>query len=188
VNRPYDLIALAVRSDMIAVGGMRHVILVDPRAPRSAPSNLFLESPDVTNGVRSVSFSNNILTYGTGHGKIAFYDLRAGKYLPTLYEGQVARCNNVHDTATEGLSPGPYEGRAAINVRLPYVEAPKQCLQTGSGWIMQDETFMDMFALFGHTLRHACYAHAWDKSCTRLFTCGGPLECGLTGGYAAIWE
>lgn len=190
MNRPYDLIAMAVRPDIIAVGGLCHVVLIDPRAKRPLTLNKFLHSPDVTNGVRSVSFSNDIVTFGTGHGKIAFYDLRAGKYLPTLYEDQIQPTQYNNHSPLDGLFPGPEEGRATINARTwpAHAEAPKQYLETGTGWIVRDQTFMDMFDLFGHSLRHACYAHAWDSSCTRLFTCGGPLECGLRGGYAALWE
>jgi len=32
-------------------------------------------------GVRSLAFSHHLLSVGGGHGKIHFYDLRAGKYL-----------------------------------------------------------------------------------------------------------
>lgn len=40
----------------------------------------------------------------------------------------------------------------------------------------------------GMDIRHACYAHCWDRSRTRLFVCGGPLAFGLQGCYMAVWH
>ena len=40
----------------------------------------------------------------------------------------------------------------------------------------------------GMRIWNACYAHAWDPSKTKLFTCGGPLAFGLIGSYMALWN
>lgn len=40
----------------------------------------------------------------------------------------------------------------------------------------------------GMEVKHACYAHLWDASRTRLFVCGGPLAFGLAGCYMAVWH
>lgn len=40
----------------------------------------------------------------------------------------------------------------------------------------------------GMDVKHACYAHLWDASRTRLFVCGGPLAFGLAGCYMAVWH
>ena len=37
-------------------------------------------------------------------------------------------------------------------------------------------------------MQPACYAHCWDTSGTRLFTCGGPLAFGLVGCYMGLWQ
>ncbi len=35
---------------------------------------------------------------------------------------------------------------------------------------------------------NACYTHCYDASGTRLFAAGGPLQLGLCGSYAALWQ
>ena len=40
----------------------------------------------------------------------------------------------------------------------------------------------------GTDIRHACYAHTWDASRTRLYVGGGPLAFGLSGCYMAVWN
>ena len=48
--------------------------------------------------------------------------------------------------------------------------------------------FLSRDHFHGQLLPHACYAHAWDASGSRLFSCGGPLAFGLRGCYMALWE
>lgn len=49
--------------------------------------------------------------------------------------------------------------------------------------------FAPLLSLFaGMEVKHACYAHLWDASRTRLFVCGGPLAFGLAGCYMAVWH
>jgi hypothetical protein len=40
----------------------------------------------------------------------------------------------------------------------------------------------------GMVIKHACYAHIWDASHSRLFVCGGPLAFGLQGLYLSVWH
>ncbi len=40
----------------------------------------------------------------------------------------------------------------------------------------------------GQPVFNACYAHAWDPTCTKLLCVGGPLAYGLRGSYMALWE
>jgi WD repeat-containing protein 40A len=34
----------------------------------------------------------------------------------------------------------------------------------------------------------AIYTHCYDHSGTRLFTAGGPLQVGIQGNYASVWQ
>ncbi len=40
-------------------------------------------SPDENQGVRSVQLTDQLLSFGTGKGKLFFYDMRAEAFLPT---------------------------------------------------------------------------------------------------------
>ena len=208
VPQPRELVALAMRHDIVAVGGLSRVTLVDPRKrdPRAFIGELC--SPDMSQGIRSVCISNNLLSFGTGRGKICFYDLRAEKFLPTTadpWDGP-------------GVMPEPFAGTLVPGSRhpmmmqtiqrLPAVRAfdavsddgteddedmaspslvtPTQYLEVGGGWLQENDSFWEYFA--GQRVRHACYTHAWDPSGTRLFAGGGPLAFGLTGGYMGLWE
>ncbi|XP_052277575.1 DDB1- and CUL4-associated factor 12-like isoform X9 [Dreissena polymorpha] len=62
---------------LYGVGSQCHVFLIDPRMK----TTLSVESKFGKVGIRSVSFRNDIITFGTGMGHILFYDLRAKKYL-----------------------------------------------------------------------------------------------------------
>ena len=42
-----------------------------------------MASPDDNQGVRSVQLAGHLLTFGTGRGKVFFWDMRAGAFLPT---------------------------------------------------------------------------------------------------------
>ena len=71
---------------LIAIGGSSRVTLFDPRKKLPAAHIDELLSPDAAQGIRSICLSGNLLSYGTGKGKIAFYDLRASKYLSLTQE------------------------------------------------------------------------------------------------------
>jgi hypothetical protein len=248
-----ELVSMAVRQDLIAVGGLSRVCLLDPR--KRDPNAVIHEiaSPDPREGIRSICISNDLVSFGTGKGKIAFFDLRASNFLsidaepgeempprPATPAAAPAINNNGATTLAAAaraagdslfiggqISAGFRNAAADVgveNVNLQFTEtlnrnehaseqinqmfqmmrneydedgeqvvvdalpAPKsrQYLETGPGWIQENATYFDYFG--GRRVQHACYAHAWDPSGTRLFACGGPLAFGLNGGYMALWE
>jgi len=65
-------------SGAFSIGSNKHIALVDFRM-----GNVAMEIPSVDEGggVRTISTRNQVLTVGGGLGRLAFYDLRASKYL-----------------------------------------------------------------------------------------------------------
>jgi len=51
--------------------------------PRRNPEVRAVASPDDNQGVRSVQLTDHLLSFGTGRGKLFFWDLRAGGFVPT---------------------------------------------------------------------------------------------------------
>ena len=98
-----------------------------------------------------------VLTVGGGLGRIAFFDLRASKYIATVQE----------------------------KASLRQSEDTQQFVTVGEGWLRRDGIFEEFFQR--HTMQHAVYTHAYDPSGTKLFVGGGPRYFGLTGSYAAVW-
>lgn len=79
---PRENVCMAVSMDktMYAVGSHSHINLVDPRSPNTLTTVI---SKYKGGGVRSLSFKGDILTIGTGVGRILFFDVAAGKYIET---------------------------------------------------------------------------------------------------------
>jgi len=227
---------MAVRHDLVAVGGLSRVCLLDPR--KRDPNAIVHEiaSPDPSEGIRSLCISNDLVSFGTGKGKIAFFDIRASQFLPVDAEpGEEMPARPsipvVPATGATTAPPGAVNhvgqgdggdiggdngGGALANLltlsRFEYghqpnhlfqlmrheldedeeeldalpAPKPRHYLETGPGWVQENATYFSYFG--GRRVHHACYAHAWDPSGTRLFTCGGPLAFGLSGGYMALWE
>lgn len=173
-----EVVCMDQRQDLLAVGSMGHVTLLDPRR-RNAELHA-VSSPDVRQGVRSVQLTENVLSFGTGRGKLCFYDLRAQAFLAT----EPAQHNEPaqHDYLAGGLlshsKPAVQPPAAALQ--------PRQHLQLGPGYVVETDTYYDHF--HGMDIKHACYAHTWDRSRSRLFVCGGPLAFGLEGCYMAVWH
>jgi len=90
---------------IFAIGSQSHVTFVDPRVPKSnATRSIACKQRGC--GIRSLSFKNDLLTFGTGHGTVYFYDIRADKYLelfcgaPVLLEagpGWLCHDDTYHD-------------------------------------------------------------------------------------------
>lgn len=59
-------------------------------------------------------------------------------------------------------------------------------LVMGSGWLLQDDTYRDIF--MDGDYPNAIYAHCYDDSGSKLFAAGGPLPAGLWGNYAGLWQ
>jgi WD40 repeat protein len=74
-----DLVCLAVdcKLNLFACGGRDYISLIDPRMDQCV---LDIESPDENFGVRSVCLRSKILSMGGGLGRLAFFDLVAGKF------------------------------------------------------------------------------------------------------------
>jgi len=75
---PHENVCLAQESNrgLYAVGSKSHVVLVDQKT-----LNYETKIISTYQGIRSLSFTHDILTIGTGSGVLLFYDVRAKKYL-----------------------------------------------------------------------------------------------------------
>ncbi|XP_049727376.1 DDB1- and CUL4-associated factor 12-like protein 2 [Elephas maximus indicus] len=144
---------------LYAVGSQSHVSFVDPRQRQQNLRPLC--SREGGTGVRSLSFYQHIITVGTGHGSLLFYDVRAQKFL---------------------------EERASANPNpSPGTKAKKLKLTCGRGWLNHDERWANHF---GDTeeFPNALYTHCYNWPEMKLFTAGGPLPSGLYGNYAGLWS
>lgn len=179
-----EVVCMEFEPHLVAVGSLSHVNMLDPRRKDSC---LFtIDSPDPLQGVRSVSIHRDyLLSFGTGKGKICFYDIRAQRMLPTdLRHHPHEDCTmNYMDWEASDLNG---RLRPAGGQSKPIQKEPKRYLETGSGWLDRNEVYLHHFG--GFEIKNACYAHAWDPSGTRLFACGGPLAFGLRGCYMALWH
>lgn len=110
-------------------------------------------------GVRSISFSGDLLTIGTGSGAILFIDMRQRRYLL--------------DTREPVTEPRGSSEKTA-------------CLNSSQGYVSHDEAYYDAF-LSNMDYSPAIYTHRYDSTGTRLFAAGGPLPASLFGNYAALW-
>ncbi|XP_062516825.1 DDB1- and CUL4-associated factor 12-like [Corticium candelabrum] len=83
VKLPYhdENVSLAKHPDvrLYANGSQNHITFLDERDTQI--TNILAPDHQLNPGVRSLSFYEHILTIGGGRGKIAFYDIRAFKYL-----------------------------------------------------------------------------------------------------------
>lgn len=88
---------MALRRDIVASAGLNIVSMSDPRRREPFAFIEGIHSPDGPCGIRSVCFHNNFLSFGTGLGKIAFWDLRMRKFLPT----NLSMCSRSREEMTE---------------------------------------------------------------------------------------
>ena len=144
---------------LYAVGSQSHVSFLDLR--QGHQSIRYLCSREGGTGVRSLSFYEHIVTVGTGHGSLLFYDIRAQKFLE----------EKVSDS--QHSSPRPTGRRFR--------------LICGRGWLNQDDLQMnDLSAL--DELPSALYTHCYNWPEMKLFVAGGPLPSSLRGNYAGLWS
>ena len=158
--RHRELVATAVRRDLVAAGGLNEVQLLDPRQRCVRNNVMTIESPDKLQGVRSVQFNKEILSFGTGRGSLVFYDLR-----------------------WNGSSFQEVEKHQGCDSRF-HLET--KIINSENGWIDRNYTYERLYTEMD--FRHALYAHEWDPTGSRIFACGGPLQFGLTGCYLGLWE
>jgi len=79
---PRENVCMSVNEDgsLFAIGSQSHVTFVDPRVPKiNGTRSIVCKQRGC--GIRSLSFKNDLLTFGTGQGSVYFYDIRADKYL-----------------------------------------------------------------------------------------------------------
>ncbi|XP_007537082.1 DDB1- and CUL4-associated factor 12-like protein 2 [Erinaceus europaeus] len=144
---------------LYAVGSQSHVSFLDPRQRQQNIRPLC--SREGGTGVRSLSFYQQIITVGTGHGSLLFYDIRAQKFLQESASG------------SWNTMPGP-AGR-------------KLKLTCGRGWINQDDLWVNYFGGVAE-FPNALYTHCYNWPEMKLFVAGGPLPSGLHGNYAGLWS
>ncbi|KAI4554777.1 DDB1- and CUL4-associated factor 12-like protein 2 [Ovis aries] len=144
---------------LYAVGSQSHVSFLDLRQGHQSVRHLC--SREGGTGVRSLSFYEHIITVGTGHGSLLFYDIRAQKFLE----------EKVLDS--QHSSPRPTGRRFR--------------LICGRGWLNQDDLQMNYFGAFGD-LPNALYTHCYNWPEMKLFVAGGPLPSSLRGNYAGLWS
>ena len=57
---------------------------------------------------------------------------------------------------------------------------------TGKGWLDHDESYHSFFSQ--QQIPNAVYSLAYNEASHKCFASGGPLQVGLRGGYAAVWQ
>lgn len=80
LNHPRENVCLTVseKHHLYAVGSQSSVSMIDTRTLKNS---IYITSKHRGCGIRSVSFNEDIVTFGTGNGMIFFFDVRANAYL-----------------------------------------------------------------------------------------------------------
>ena len=143
---------------LYAVGSQSHVSFLDLRQGHENVWSIC--SREGGTGVRSLSVHQHIVTVGTGHGSLLFYDIRAQKFLE--------------------------ERSAASPDMFPVPSGRKLKLTCGSGWINQND-FLENYTA-GVDFPNSLYTHCYNWPEMKLFVGGGPLASGLHGNYAGLWS
>ncbi|XP_003931155.2 DDB1- and CUL4-associated factor 12-like protein 2 [Saimiri boliviensis] len=163
IRLPYfrDNVCLTYCDEMsvYAVGSHSHVSFLDLRQGQQNIRPLC--SREGGTGVRSLSIYRHMITVGTGHGSLLFYDIRAQKFLEERTPAGL-------DSALEPA------GR-------------KLRLDCGRGWLNHDDFWVNYFAGV-EELPSALYTHCYNWPEMKLFVGGGPLPAGLHGNYAGLWS
>ncbi|KAM5197035.1 LOW QUALITY PROTEIN: DDB1- and CUL4-associated factor 12-like protein 2 [Hipposideros larvatus] len=144
---------------LYAVGSQSHVSFLDPRQRQQNIRPLC--SREGGTGVRSLSFYQHIITVGTGHGSLLFYDICAQKFL--------------EERAAASLDCSPL-GPAGKKLKLT----------CGRGWLNHDNLWVNYLGGMDE-FPNALYTHCYN--CLRCsLRGGGPLPSGLHGNYAGLWS
>nr|KAF6491959.1 DDB1 and CUL4 associated factor 12 like 2 [Molossus molossus] len=144
---------------LFGVGSQSHVSFLDPRQHQQNIRPLC--SREGGTGVCSLSFYQHIITVGTGHGSLLFYDVQAQKFL--------------EERASTSLDSS--QGPAGRKIRLT----------CGRGWLNHDDLWVNYFGSMDE-FPSALYTHYYNWSEMKLFVAGGPLPSGLHGNYAGLWS
>ncbi|KAI8619525.1 WD40-repeat-containing domain protein [Chytriomyces sp. MP71] len=170
-----ESVCLALRGDVLAVGGMSHVSFVDVRC---LGTKGWTASLDAGWGVRSLAFdARGVLAVGGGMGRVSFYDERMRRYLDW----------DVDEEEEEG---GLGSGSVAVKKRMR-----SKLDGQYAGYLDAWECDSQMAAAVGsfggggdRMWRDAIYTLSYCPFGVRLFAGGGPLQLNLSGSYAGVWE
>ncbi|XP_040855488.1 DDB1- and CUL4-associated factor 12-like protein 2 [Ochotona curzoniae] len=144
---------------LYAVASSTYVYFLDPRQlQKSLP---LLNCLGFGASVCSISFYQDIITLGTVHGSLLFYDIRAQKFL--------------EDSCEIGQDSTPGSGRRMLK------------LTCSRGWINQD-TYRANRNIDLNQLPSSLYTHCYNWPDMKLFVAGGPLFSDLRGNYAGLWS
>jgi WD repeat-containing protein 40A len=188
---------------LLAVGSQTHVTLVDSRqcVPVStwAHTGILSSFPSIDEkmGVRSLVWQDHVVTIGGGYGRLSFYDTRKNGYLNLLPDDDTDPPTHHHNMSySSPTSISNYASHLHLNnnsassplmngILSPRPE-PKYFHRTSMGYLDKDRTYHEHFR--GVSVRNAIYTLCYDTDGGRLFAGGGPLQLGLKGNYAAIWQ
>ena len=195
-----ELVCVATDGATCAAGSQSHITVFDHRLGGVVRDERLVDNS--SDGVRSLSFAGDgrLLTCGGGGGKLTFFDMRAGAFLPATGSdpggidpatvGFVSSLASPSFTPSPSASPPRYSssGSDASNGSIAN-RSRRDCLvlDTGEGWLDREHhVFVEHFSRA--EVLNACYAHAWDETGTRLLVAGGPLAYGLRGCYVGVWS
>ena len=196
-----ELVCVATDGATCAAGSQSHITVFDHRLGGVVRDERLVDNS--SDGVRSLSFAGDgrLLTCGGGGGKLTFFDMRAGAFLPATGSdpggidpatvGFVSSLASPSFTPSPSASPPRYSssGSDAGSTGSIANRSRRDCLvlDTGEGWLDREHhVFVEHFSRA--EVLNACYAHAWDKTGTRLLVAGGPLAYGLRGCYVGVWS
>jgi hypothetical protein len=102
------------------MGGPNYVLLVT--SSRAQTQNSQCSCPaTVDTGVRSINLTDFTLSYGTGHGRVAFHDLRNPK-VPLVQLGGCGSINRDDKYEADAIKPRSY-------------------LEVGPGWLEENDVY-----------------------------------------------
>ncbi|XP_004599822.2 DDB1- and CUL4-associated factor 12-like protein 2 [Ochotona princeps] len=143
---------------LYAVASGTYVSFLDPR--KSENNLRLLSCKRIGDSVCSLSFYQDIITLGTFHGSLFFYDVRAHKFL--------------EDSRVVGQDTSAGSGRRKLK------------LACSRGWINQD-THRAYQNVRLNQLPSSLYTHCYNWPEMKLFVAGGPHIFNLHGNYAGLW-
>ncbi|XP_040855489.1 DDB1- and CUL4-associated factor 12-like protein 2 [Ochotona curzoniae] len=144
---------------LYAVGSSTYVTFLDPRQPQQNIRPLHCR--EFGTSVSSLSYNQDIITLGTVHGSLLFYDIRAQKFL--------------EDSRDFRQDSTPGSGRRILK------------LTCSRGWIDQNTIWEDQNVRLNQ-LPSSLYTHCYNWPDMKLFVAGGPLFSDLRGNYAGLWS
>ena len=178
----YVCLSQSVERSLYAVGSKALITLVDPRTSsvvRKIPTHCSHQN------IRSISFSDNVCSIGTGSGSVLFYDLKKDEFFAekTCEEEPYSRKRTSYLSCSEGYtvchSPFVFCFYVnAISVIITNIFSHPQ---------RHDALYYEAF-LSNMEYQPAIYTHCFDSSSLRLFVAGGPLPANVSGHYAALWS